>query len=64
MKHELDLYWVKSIQHFNRVHVSQKTAEQSPENKIWANGNNSCKNRSGVTKLKPDLFHVTTNSYT
>ena len=48
----------------NFTWISEKTAEKSPENKIWAKGNNSCKNRSSVTKLKLDLFYVTTNSYT
>ena len=38
--------------------------EKSPENLILAKGNNSCKSRSSVTKLKLDLFYVMTNSYT
>ena len=44
--------------------MSQKTAEKSPENLISAKGNNSCKSRSSVTKLKLDLYYVKTNSYT
>ena len=50
------------IQNFNWI--TQKTAEKSPENTIWAKGNNSCTSRSSVTKLKLDLFYVPTNSYT
>ena len=50
------------IQNFNWI--SQKTAEKSPENRNWANGNNYGKNRSSVKKLKLDLFYVITNSYT
>ena len=44
--------------------ISQKTAEKSPENLILAKGNNSCKRRSSVNKLKRDLYYVMTNSYT
>ena len=47
------------IQNFDWI--SQKTAEKSPENRNWANGNNSGKKRSNVTKLKLDLFYVITN---
>ena len=31
---------------------------------ISAKGNNSCKSRSGVTKLFLNLYYVMTNSYT
>ena len=44
--------------------ISQKTAEKNPENLIFTKGNNSCKTRSSVTKLKVDLYYVNTNSYT
>ena len=44
--------------------ISQKTAEKSLENLILAKGNNSCKSRSSVTKVKLDLYHVMSNSYT
>ena len=44
--------------------ISQRTAEKSPENFILAKGNNSCKKRSSVRKLKLDLYYVTTHSYT
>ena len=40
------------------------TAEKTPENLILAKGNNSFKSKSGMTKLKLDLYYVTTNSYT
>ena len=32
--------------------ISQKTAEKSPENLIFTNGNHSCKSRSSVTKTQ------------
>ena len=51
----------KAIHIQNCNWISQKTAEKSPENKIWAKGNNSCKSRSIMTKLKLDLFYVQTN---
>ena len=38
--------------------------KKSPENKILAKGNNSCKSRSNATKVKLDLYYVKTNSYT
>ena len=44
--------------------MSQKTTEKSPENKILTKGNNSRKSRSGVTKLKLDLYYVLKNSFT
>ena len=50
------------IQNFNWK--SQKTAEKNPENKLWGKGNNYCKNRPSVTKLKLDLYYVVSNSYT
>ena len=39
-------------------------AEKTPENLILVKGNNSFKSKSGMTKLKLDLYYVTTNSYT
>ena len=50
------------IQNFNWI--SQKTAEKSLENLIWAKGSNSCKIRPSVTKLELELYYVMTNSYT
>ena len=38
--------------------------KKSPENKILAKGNNSCKSRSNATKVKLDLYYVKTNPYT
>ena len=38
--------------------------KKSPENKILAKGNNSCKSRSNATIVKVDLHYVKTNSYT
>ena len=38
--------------------------KKSPENEIFAKGNNSCKNKSNVTKVKLDLYYVKTNPYT
>ena len=35
-----------------------KTGEESPENLIFAKGNNSLKSRSNKTKLKLNLFYV------
>ena len=49
------------IQNFNWI--SQKIAEKSPENKILAKDNNSCKSRSSVIKLELELYYVMTNSY-
>ena len=43
--------------------VYHKMIEKSSENKILAKGNNSCKSRSSVMKLKLDLYYVITNSY-
>ena len=34
------------------------------KNEILAKGNNSCKSRSNVTKVKVDLYYVKTNPYT
>ena len=39
--------------------------KKSPENKILAKGNNSCKSRSHAIKVKlANLYYVKTNSYT
>ena len=38
--------------------------KKSPENEIFAKGNNSCKSRSNATKVKLDLYYVKTNPYT
>ena len=40
-----------------------KTGEESPENKIFAKGNNSIKSTTNKTKLKLDLYYVKTNPY-
>ena len=40
-----------------------KTGEESPENLIFAKGNNSCKRRSNTTKVELDLYYVKTNSH-
>ena len=40
-----------------------KTGEESPENEIFAKGNNSIKSTPNTTKLKLDLYYVKTNSY-
>ena len=37
--------------------------KKSPENEIFAKGNNSCKNRSNATKVELHLYYVKTNSY-
>ena len=37
--------------------------KKSPENEIWAKGNDSCKSRSNVTKVELDLYHVKTNLF-
>ena len=44
--------------------MSGKMAKKNPENIILAKGNNSCKSKSNVTKVKLDLYYVKTNSYT
>ena len=49
------------ISNFNSI--SQKTVEKSLENYFFKKGNNSCKSRSSVTKLKLDLYYVNTNLY-
>ena len=38
--------------------------KESPENEILAKHNNSDKSKSNATKVKLDLYHVKTNSYT
>ena len=48
----------------NLKSISRKTAEKSPENYIFTKGNNSCKSRLSVMKLKLDLYYVNANSYT
>ena len=40
-----------------------KTGEESPENSIFAKGNNSIESRSNMTKLKLDLYYVKTNPF-
>ena len=37
--------------------------KKSLENEILAKGNNSCKSRPNVTKVKLDLYYVKTNPY-
>ena len=37
--------------------------EKSPENYIFAKGNNSIKSRSNATKVELDLYYIKTNSY-
>ena len=44
--------------------MSRKTAKKSPENYILANGYNSSRSMSNVTKVELDLYYVKTNSYT
>ena len=44
--------------------MCRKMTEKSPENENLAKGNNSCKSRSNVTKVKLDLCYVKTNPYT
>ena len=44
--------------------MSGKMAKENPDNIILAKGNNSCKSKSNVTKVKLDLYYVKTNSYT
>ena len=48
----------------NLKSISRKTVEKSPENYIFTKGNNSCKSRLSVMKLKVDLYYVNANSYT
>ena len=43
---------------------SRKITKKSPENKILAKGNNSCKSRSNAIKVKLDLNYGKTNSFT
>ena len=56
------IWW--QIHTLNLKSISQKTAEKSPENLIWAKGNNSCKSRSSMTRLELELYYVMTISYT
>ena len=37
--------------------------KKSPENDIFAKGNNSCKSKSNATKVELDLYYVKTNLY-
>ena len=43
--------------------ISQNTGKKSPENYIFAKGNNSIKSRSNETKVELHLYYVKTNSY-
>ena len=67
-KVELDLYYVKTNSYMkfqrNFNSICRKITKKSPENEIFAKGNNSCKNRSNVTKVKLDLYYVKANPYT
>ena len=54
----------RQIHIWNFKSISQKMIKKSPENKILAKGNNSCKRRPNPTKVKLDLYYVKTNSYT
>ena len=38
--------------------------KKSPENEIFAKGNNSRKSRSNATEVNLDLYYVKTNPYT
>ena len=40
-----------------------KTGEESPENEIFAKGNNSRKSKSNATKVKLDLYYVKKSKY-
>ena len=44
--------------------ISQKTGKKTPENDIFAKGNNSSKSRANLTEVELDLYYVKTNSYT
>ena len=50
------------IWNFNSIY--QKMTKKSPENEIFAKGNNSCKTMSSTTKVKLDLYNIKTNPYT
>ena len=50
------------IWNFNSICLTM--TKKSAENEIFAKGNNSCKRRSNATKVKLDLYYVTTNPYT
>ena len=44
--------------------MSGKMAKENLENIILAKGNTPCKSMSNATKVKLDLYHVKTDSYT
>ena len=54
----------RQIHLWNFKSICRKMTKNSPENKILAKGNNSCKSKSNTTKVKLDLYYVKTNSYT
>ena len=53
----------RQIHIWNFNSVCRKMTKKSPENEIFAKGNNSCKSRSNATKVELDLYYVKTNSY-
>ena len=54
----------RQIHILNFKSVSQKLGEKSPKNWIFAKGNNWSKSWSTDIKVKLDLYHVKTKSYT
>ena len=63
-KSNLTCIMSRQIQIWNFNSICRKMTKKSPENEIFAKGNNSCKSGSNATKVKLDLYYATTNSYT
>ena len=63
-KSNLTCIMSRKINIWNFNSMPRKMTKKSPENKIFANGNNSCKSRTNATKVKLDLYYVKTNPYT
>ena len=54
----------KQIHTSNCRSISEGTAKKSSENWFWTKGNNSCKNRSNVTRVELDLYYLKRNTHT
>ena len=63
-KSNLTCMMSRQIHIWNFNSICRKMTKESPENEIFAKGNNSCKSRSNATKVKIDLYYVKTNPYT
>ena len=63
-KSNLTCIMSRQIHIWNFNSICRKMTKKSPENEIFAKGNNSCESGSNATKVKLNLYYVTTNPYT